>query len=119
MMAQKLQEKYSKGRVTESHAKPTESSKSIAVLSSKFQNVLEDTLTFVEKCLTRHNVHLQNSAWKSIPELTNSDGKVGFLMVFLGILCCYRRINSPFKKNNCSYCLFKKYIIIFNFHLIY
>lgn len=75
MMAQKLQEKYSKGRVTESHAKPTESSKSIAVLSSKFQNVLEDTLTFVEKCLTRHNVHLQNSAWKSIPELTNSDGK--------------------------------------------
>ncbi|ESO09331.1 hypothetical protein HELRODRAFT_109597 [Helobdella robusta] len=43
--------------------------------SKENANILNETMTYVEKVMTSHNVHLQQSPWKSLPELTNSDGK--------------------------------------------
>ena len=45
----------------------------------ELKSVFEDTMYYVEKTLTAHNVYLQASTWKSLPELTNSGGQVSGL----------------------------------------
>ena len=48
-----------------------------AVLLDKSQpGTLRATTQLIRNLLSRHHVHLHNSDWKSLPELTNKDGAV-------------------------------------------
>ena len=89
MMAQRLQQKYRKKEAPNAPSKtPIKKTSKANLEAISYENILEESLVFVEKRLAAHNVHLQQSAWKSLPELTNSDGKVsGTFSLAFGFHC--------------------------------
>ncbi|XP_071799399.1 glycogen debranching enzyme-like [Asterias amurensis] len=38
-------------------------------------DLFQSTVTFIRQTLTKHHTEIETSAWKGLPELTNSDGK--------------------------------------------
>jgi glycogen debranching enzyme len=47
-----------------------------AKLEKKRPGILRETVDFVDRMLCRHYQELMHSPWKSLPELTNTDGAV-------------------------------------------
>ena len=46
------------------------------VLDKRMPGVLKSTVDYIKSKLTRHHEDCTNSQWNSLPELTNSNGKV-------------------------------------------
>ena len=53
------------------------------------------TTGFIKKTLSAHYVHLRNSPWKSLPELTNKDGAVSVLNVKITTYRILSKLHGP------------------------
>ena len=64
-------------------------------LEKRLAGVLKETVEYVDSVLCRHYSELMNSPWKSLPELTNTDGAVsvpvyGQIVVEVCVCACVR-----------------------------
>ena len=50
-------------------------------LEKERPGILKQTKHFIKTTLSKHNVHIRNSEWKSLPELTNKDGAVSSTII--------------------------------------
>ena len=50
------------------------------------KGILRETAEFVDSVLCRHYQELMNSPWKSLPELTNTNGSVSSIVIMYTIM---------------------------------